>query len=534
MKLAFKSVPAVFSFLLLMAGALLLVSGALPAVPQHIRWLREIVPLPFVEVSHLAGSIAGVFLLFLARGIWLRLDAAYYSCIIVLAIGAVASLLKGFDWREALILLTMLLVLLPTRSHFYRRASLFTMPFTVGWIVLIGTILVGSAALGFAAYSHIPYVHDIWWKFSYRDDAPRFLRALFVTGLVVVAYILNSIYAVSRPKPGVPPTEQDLIDARAIAAKSHDTVGFLGLLGDKSLLWSPSRQAFIMYARTPRYWIAMGDPVGEPEEYSALVWRFREQADRDGAHAVFYEVSDRHLPLYLDCGLALLKMGEEARIPLKSFTLEGGKREGQRKTRNKLSKTGYTVRVLELDEVARVMPELRRISDAWMAGKKAHEKGFSLGFFSEHYVAHTRVAVAEKDGRIYAFANIWELDNKESIAVDLMRYDPESPTSMMEYLFIECILWARENGYQWFNLGMAPLSGMEKHDLAPLWHKIGRIIFEHGEDFYNFEGLKAYKSKFDPAWRPRYLATPTGLRIPMVLLAVAGIIGGGVRGMLRK
>ncbi|HEY8190193.1 MAG TPA: phosphatidylglycerol lysyltransferase domain-containing protein, partial [Micavibrio sp.] len=134
----------------------------------------------------------------------------------------------------------------------------------------------------------------------------------------------------------------------------------------------------------------------------------------------------------------------------------------------------------------------------------------------------------------YAFGNFWQLDNRQEITIDLMRYDPEAPANIMEYLFVASILWAQESGYQWFGLGMAPFSGMEKHSLASLWHKIGSIIYEHGEDFYNFEGLHAYKSKFGPVWKPRYMATPPGPRIPMVLISVAGIIAGGIRGILRK
>ena len=70
----------------------------------------------------------------------------------------------------------------------------------------------------------------------------------------------------------------------------------------------------------------------------------------------------------------------------------------------------------------------------------------------------------------------------------------------MDYLFIELMLWGRNQGYRWFNLGMAPLSGLEAHPLAPAWHRVGNFIFRHGEHFYNFEGLRRYKMKFDPVW----------------------------------
>ncbi len=60
---------------------------------------------------------------------------------------------------------------------------------------------------------------------------------------------------------------------------------------------------------------------------------------------------------------------------------------------------------------------------------------------------------------------------------------------VMEYLFTELLLWGHEQGYAWFNLGMAPLSGVDSHRLGPLWNRVSSLIFRHGERFYNFQGL---------------------------------------------
>jgi phosphatidylglycerol lysyltransferase len=104
----------------------------------------------------------------------------------------------------------------------------------------------------------------------------------------------------------------------------------------------------------------------------------------------------------------------------------------------------------------------------------------------------------------------------------------------MDFLFIELMLWGRAQGYRWFNLGMAPLAGLEQHPLAPVWHRVGNFLFEHGEHFYNFEGLRRYKRKFAPVWRPRYLMAPGGLVLPRVLLDVSLLISGSARGLLSK
>ncbi len=102
----------------------------------------------------------------------------------------------------------------------------------------------------------------------------------------------------------------------------------------------------------------------------------------------------------------------------------------------------------------------------------------------------------------------------------------------MDALFTHLMLWGRDQGYQWFSLGMAPLAGLERHSLAPAWNKLGNLVYRFGEHFYNFEGLRHYKQKFEPQWSPRYLASKGGIDLPVTLFDITVLIGGGVRGIL--
>ena len=101
-------------------------------------------------------------------------------------------------------------------------------------------------------------------------------------------------------------------------------------MGDKSFLFSDSGLSFLMFATRGRTWAALGDPVRPPAEWPDLVWRFIELADSHGGRAAFYQISASGLPFYLDAGLRILKLGEEARVFLPSFTLEGPARANSR------------------------------------------------------------------------------------------------------------------------------------------------------------------------------------------------------------
>jgi phosphatidylglycerol lysyltransferase len=528
-------VPQLYSIILLFTGAMLLVSGATPADPKAMDWLQDWTPLPIIEFSHLLGSLIGLLLLFLARGLRLKIDAAWYGSIITLTAGIAVSLLKGFDWQEALVLTLMLLLLLPTKACFQRSSSLLHMPFSRQWIGMIAILLMASTWIGFFAYRDVEYSHELWWQFSFEGDGPRFLRALLLLSITAVSFVLFRLFSVSAPKSLTKPSAQELDEATEIITQLEDTRGYLALLGDKYLIWSDDRSAFIMFDVASKFWIAMGDPVGNQTAFDTLIWTFREQADKCGAKAVFYQASEAFLPFYLDLGLTFYKLGEEAKVNLSTFTLQGKKRDSQRGARNRFSKLGFSFGILTGDQVEQSLPDLRQISDSWLMGKNTHEKGFSLGFFDETYMRRTDVAVVrDQNGKIVAFANLWQTTNKQELSIDLMRYDPDIQGGVMEFLFVELMLWGQQQNYQWFSLGMAPLSGLERRPLAPLWHKIGTIIFDRGDEFYNFEGLYHYKAKFDPVWEPRYLAAPTGLSVPFILMTITRMISGSWKGILAR
>lgn len=521
-------VPRALAFTTALAGGVLLLTGALPAEGQRMAWIREVVPLPVVELSHFLGSLVGMALLLLARGLQRRLDAAWWSSALMLAAGVVFALARGLDYEEATLLALMLCALLPFRAAFHRKSSLLDLPLRAGWVLNLVLVLAGVAWLGFLVHRDVAYRSELWWHFSYAGDAPRFLRASVAAGTLLV--LVGLVRALREAPPPVhPPTPEELGEVRAILAQVGETSGHLARLGDKQLLFGPQRGAFVMFAVRERSWIAMGDPVGvSSEERRELVWLFRERAERAGGRAVFYQVSQENLGWYVEAGFGLLKLGEEARVDLAAFSLAGGEHKALRSNLHRLQREGLRLVLWSPEEVRARLAELEAVSNAWLATKNASEKGFSLGFFEREYIASAPVAVVLHGERVLAFANLWLGAHGGELSVDLMRHLPDAPGGLMDFLFVGLFEWGREQGYAWFSLGMAPLAGLEARASAPLWNRFATLVFQHGERFYNFRGLRQYKEKFTPDWRARYLASPGGVALPGVLVDLAALISGGL------
>jgi phosphatidylglycerol lysyltransferase len=450
-----------------------------------------------------------------------------------LSVGIALAVLRGPDIEAASILAIVLLVLWIGRTAFYRPASIFEERFTPAWIGSIVVVLIASIWLGFFAHRHVEYTRSLWWTFAVDGDAPRMLRASLVVALLAAAYVATNLL---RPVRAVPHSTapNDMARIRQALLQEDHTLGQVALAGDKRLLFADTHDAFLMYQVIGRNWIALGDPVGHHDHGDELVWRFRELSDRYAGRAAFYQVRAERLPVYIDLGLVPLKLGEEALVPLAEFKLDGSERAGMRQAHRRGERDGLTFEVAQPSAAMQHIEELADISNSWLVNKNTAEKHFSVGAFGADYLANFPMALIRRAGSLVAFANVWASATREELSVDLMRFAPQAPHGTMDYLFVELLLWARAQGYRWFNLGMAPLAGLGSHRLAPRWHQVGGFVFRHGEHFYNFQGLRRYKAKFGPVWEPRYLVAPGGMALPRILMDTSLLISGGIRGLLTK
>ncbi|MHB8864313.1 MAG: bifunctional lysylphosphatidylglycerol flippase/synthetase MprF [Pirellulaceae bacterium] len=513
-------VAGLLAWATLIAGAILLLSGAMPIMVARRELLEQTVSLPWIELSHFLSSLVGSLLLLLALGLQRRLDSAWWWTVVLLGVGVVVSLLKGLDYEVAFFLSIVAASLIMCRHRFYRKGALLHERLTPGWIVAVSLALASSLYVGLFVHKHMQYSSSLWWQFTFQGDAPRFLRGSVGAMFVLLLFTVWKLLSPLRPRP-VQQSAESLEKAAVIARQSPRTSAQLALLGDKSFLFNQTGTGFIMYATQGRSWIAMGDPVGPDDERAELVWDFRELVEQYDGWPVFYQVAEESLPIYLDQGLMLLKLGDEARVPLRDFSLEGAERMGLRQTYHRIQHGQVEFTVLPVEQVPAMLPELTRISDAWLAEEVVAQTG---DVFDERYFARFPCAVVRDAGRIVALANLWCSARREELSIDVMRCAPQLPRDVMEYLFIELMLWGQREGYRWFNLGLAPLSGAEDRPLPPLWNRAVHLTYSQGDRFYNFEGLRKYKEKFHPVWRPKYLASPGGVALPRILTDLAALI----------
>jgi len=525
----------VLAYLTFGGGVVLLVSAAFPTLADRLEVLILHVPLAAIEVSHLLSVAAGVLLIALSRGIAEQIRGAYHLTMALLIGGAVLSLLKGIDYEEAITLSAVALLLRMQRHRFYRESyPLFSLR-SIVWLAALLVSVLGFAWLGDWVHGQIPLGWNYLTRFEPALEAPRFARALLVAASVAVGFIGWSLFRRPQAAPARPDT-RELDEAEAVLDR-HGGSRFAHLLflGDKYLQWSPDRKAFVQYAPIRERLVALGDPCGDPAAFNAAIIAFREYADRHDLTPCFYEVGETWIPRYHDAGFALFKLGETALVKLEEFTTSGKRGEALRHSVNRARRGGVGIEIVEQPLPPELWPQLRAVSDAWLAVHHTAEKSFSLGNYNEDYLRRAPLAVARTGDRVVAFASLMpDYASHTELSIDLMRHHPDAPPGTMDFLFVELLEYARRRGYRYFNLGISPLGGVGKTRYARPSERLARLAFEFGNRFYNYKGLRSFKEKFHPEWRSAYLAYPVLTPLPMLLVDTAALIAGGYRRIFLK
>ncbi|KGM99991.1 bifunctional lysylphosphatidylglycerol flippase/synthetase MprF [Clostridium botulinum] len=516
------------SILVFFCGAILLLSAAIPSVSYRVKIISKLTSFTFMRFSHRLSIMIGVMLVVLSKGIREHLKRAYSLTIILLLTGSLFTFAKGLDYEEAIFLLIVAGLLWFSRKGYYRESAPIKSG-TVILMILVSAISIGiyamignSISFAFTGFKRGPKIFDI--SITAKQFTSNAIYAF------IVAWIVLAIYFILKPKRPFDQkiSNEELEKLREFLKKYEGNyLTHLLFLKDKNFYWAQDGKVLIAYSNVRDKLVALGDPIGDEDYFQKAIGEFQIFADKYALYPVFYQVSEKYLTMYHENGYYFFKLGEEAVIDLEKFSLEGKKRKSLRIVRNRFEKENFTFEMIKPPFSNTFMKELKQISDEWLNKRK--EKGFSLGSFDEDYVNSAEVAILrDPEGKIIAFATMMpNYDNGKTTSVDLMRFVKEAPNGTMDALFLNIIVWAKENGYKYFNLGMAPLSNVGMAPFAHKQEKLAKLVYKFGNYWYSFSGLRRYKEKFTPEWEPKFLAYPQFMSLPTLLIDLAFLVSKG-------
>jgi phosphatidylglycerol lysyltransferase len=517
---------AAFGFLvvfLYFSGIMLLLRGVAPDLAFQNTLYQRLYPYTFLFLDRVTNVIVAFLILGFGRGIASRVKRAYWPTVIVLIVAMVASLREDNHLRFIVFLILVVIALILTRRELTRDRL------ALSW----GNKLIDGAVFGltfifyaFAVFYNAPTIH-------HRHVPDVFLfpsERMFFTTLIGVMLAALTVYLIFRYLSAPTKSLADPYDEarlKAVVAKfGGNEVSHLGLMRDKSLHFyqvDGEDRVFFLFKKKADKLIVMGEPVGDETQIPAAIADFMKQADDQDMSLVFYEINESLTMKLHEFGFDFMKFGEEGYVDVTTFTLAGTKRKGERALMHKFEREGYSVELLKPPFDDALLDDLQTVSDSWLDGRS--EKGFSLGFFDRHYLNQAPIAVVRApDGKIVAFATDMPTGNNEVTSIDLMRSSADAPSGIMDEVFIHLFELAKDRGFKYFNMGMAPLANVGTSSYSFIEEKIAHLVYEYGYRFYGFQGLRSYKNKYVTEWVPKYVAYRKRTSLLFTLLQIMMVV----------
>jgi phosphatidylglycerol lysyltransferase len=322
-------------------------------------------------------------------------------------------------------------------------------------------------------------------------------------------------------------TSVEMAHARHIV-ETHgcSSIACLALLGDKDFYFS-QRGSLIAYAVLGKVAVVLGDPIGPAEDIARTINGFQSFCDQNGWIAAFCPVGPDYLEYYKQAGLNYFLIGYDAILNLRDFNLQGNARSSYRKRYKRLCKLGYQFVMHKPPLSDALLEKLYQISDRWLKRGCGSEKPFFNGWFEPEYIRHSAVAaIHTPQGEMIAFANLAPEYQLNEITIDLVRFAQAYPTGVMDFFFVALFFWAKEQGYDTFNLGGCELAQVGHDPSDPLIERVIHFLFTYTNWFYRYKGLYDFKRKFQPAWKKKYLVYPGIIHLPAVCLAITCLNAG--------
>jgi phosphatidylglycerol lysyltransferase len=536
----FRSLPIwAVSVTALGSGIINLLSVLDPWVAGGHPFLRELFPVEFLRLSRFLVLLIGFALIASSLNLYRRKRRAWQFAMALAVLSFIFNLTKALDYPEALLSLALAGVLWLTRKQFWVKSS---RPDLKWAVVRLGVAAAVALAYGIWGF-WILDPKDFGINFTIGDAIRQTLQFFTLVSppeitphtrhavwffhsmyMIVIAAYTYAGLALFRPVTyayHTAPREHAL--AVEIAGRyGRSSLDYFKLWRDKSYLFSPARDCFIAYKVAGNFAIALGDPVGPPEQIPAMIRAFASHCKENDWRVAFHQATPETLRAYRQAGFHRLKIGDDAIVDLDKFRLEAKAMKTMRSRVQQLEKLGVTFRILEppLDET--VLQEARDVSDEWLQIPGRRERSFTLGAFEPDYLRKTRLAAAfDAQGKMLAFVNFIPSYARGECTLDLMRRRTDSPNGIMDYLFVRVIEWAKTQGYQTFCLGMAPMSGFQEREEASLEERAVHNFFSHLNFIFSYQGLRSYKGKFATRWEPRYEIYRNALDLPRLALAIA-------------
>ncbi len=311
---------------------------------------------------------------------------------------------------------------------------------------------------------------------------------------------------------------------RGLLARSdvEDSLGYFATRRDKAVVFAPSGKAAITYRVELGVCLASGDPIGIKEAWPQAIDAWLRLADQFGWAPAVMGASELGATAYRRAGLSVLRLGDEAVLDTRNFSLAGAEMKPVRQAVNRLRRQGMGVRIRRHSDIpADEFTQIVARAEAWRDTE--NERGFSmaLGRLGDPLDGDCLLVEAvDSDDRVLAMLSMvpW---GRTGVSLELMRRDPLGPNGVMELMISQLALTSDQYGITRISLNFAVFRSVFEEGgrigagpILRAWR--GVLLFF--SRWWQLEALYRSNVKYQPIWVPRFLLLEDRRQLPRVAM----------------
>ncbi|WP_415719745.1 phosphatidylglycerol lysyltransferase domain-containing protein [Maridesulfovibrio sp.] len=265
--------------------------------------------------------------------------------------------------------------------------------------------------------------------------------------------------------------------------------------------------------------VVLSEPVAAPHNQLELITKLEEHCGK----LTLVQIGPQLAETLFQEGYAVYQIGVETELDILNYSLEGKNKADLRRWRNKAFKSGVTVEEKLLSSTD--WDEVENVSHDWLQGRGGKELSFLTRPLPKNDEEGVRFFWARQNGRLIGFSGFDPIHSNGKIIGYYHNFDRISSNAVngtSPFILLEAMEKFRAEGIKILNLGLSPLSGMEKgYNLSGPLLKLAHSFYRYGEKVYPFKGNSRHKAKFCGKKERVYVASNAGWFKTMVSAAIA-------------
>jgi lysylphosphatidylglycerol synthetase-like protein (DUF2156 family) len=271
-------------------------------------------------------------------------------------------------------------------------------------------------------------------------------------------------------------------------------------------LWTcPETEGAVAYSEFGKVWLVPGDPLASVDQLATVSNLFLKKARAEGRVVGFVPATQQFARHCSALGLRAVRIGAAPYFDLATWAPRGDRAKKARAGVNQARRAGvHVTEVVDVDD--RLVRETACLCKSWLTTRRSAIRFqwlFTVDLF-QHKEKKKYFTARDSAGRLVGFLSASPIPARDGWYLEDVLRSKDAPNGTTDLLVVEVLDALKRDGARLATLGTTLMATDGAADtLVHVSRVVSKLAWSMASCFsifYNFDGVRRFKSKFAPSW----------------------------------